>query len=66
MMYKGVQKGEIKMADTKKVTINGVEMEAADGQTVLQLLNNTQSKCRKYAIIQALARLRHVTPVSSM
>ena len=29
------------MADTKKVTINGVEMEAADGQTVLQLLNNS-------------------------
>lgn len=40
-MYRGVQKGEKKMADTKKVTINGVEMEAPDGQTVLQLLNNS-------------------------
>lgn len=40
-MYRGGQKGEKKMADTKKVTINGVEMEAPDGQTVLQLLNNS-------------------------
>lgn len=29
------------MAEQKKITINGVEMEASEEQTVLQLLNNS-------------------------
>ncbi len=31
----------MEMADKKKITINGVEMEASEEQTVLQLLNNS-------------------------